>query len=91
MGVPGKNSVRLVIQSVSGGSSPRYRLILYPEPAGFHSPLLLHSRADLLRRLRAAVPGFAETSLLTESGETQVIFAETLELSDAQLATLFAV
>ena len=81
------NPVRLVVQWVSGKGC--YRVIVYPEPPGLRTPLTLSSRAELLQRLSAALPDFDESQLRAGNSATQIVFAETLQLSDAQLEKLF--
>ena len=61
-----------------------------PDRAGFRSPLTVSSRQELIRCLRSAIPGFDEPCLTTESGVTQIVFAATLTMTDAQLGALFA-
>jgi hypothetical protein len=87
----GENLVRLVIQSVceKGSVAPGYRVIIYPERNPFRGPLKFSSREQLLQRLGAAMPGFDTNHLRQAIGATQIIFAGTVELSDAQLAKLF--
>jgi hypothetical protein len=46
------------------------------------------SRDELLERLRAAMPGFDEIDLLGTSEATGILFAEAMELRDAQLSSL---
>jgi hypothetical protein len=41
-----------------------------------------------LERLRAAIPGFDEIYFLGTSEATGILFAEAMELSDAQLSSL---
>jgi hypothetical protein len=52
--------------------------------------LTVSARLELIRRLRSAIPDFDEPSLTTESGVTQIVFAATLTMTDAQLEALFA-
>jgi hypothetical protein len=46
------------------------------------------SRDELLERLRSAIHGFDEIHLLETSEATGILFAELVELSDAQLSSL---
>jgi hypothetical protein len=41
-----------------------------------------------LERLRAAIPGFDEIYLVGTSEATEILFAESMELSGAQLSSL---
>jgi hypothetical protein len=85
---PITNSVRLVIQRVRGGTKPHYRLAVYPGPKGAPLHVRFSSRDELLERLRVAMPGFNEICLLETSEATGILFAELVELSDAQLSSL---
>jgi hypothetical protein len=82
--------VRLVIQCLSkSGGTPVYRVILYPERKGFRTPLTFSSRDELLQRLKAAIPDFDPKQLREPQGSTRILLAETLELTDDQVAKLF--
>ena len=85
---PHTNSVRLVIQLVRDGTTPHYRVAVYPGPSGALLHMKFSSRDELLERLRAAMPGFDEIYLLGTSEATEILFAESMELSDAQLTSL---
>ena len=85
------NPIRLVVQSLPGRPTASYRIILYPSRAGLRTPLIVSSRQELIRRLRRAIPDFDERSLTTESGVTQIVFAATVTMTDAQLEALLAV
>lgn len=82
--------LRLVIQRVEEGSPPRsiYRLVAYPAPPGVSlKPAKFSSREKLVEQLRAALPGFDHTRLGTGLN-TQIVFAEDVELNSAQLLAL---
>lgn len=82
------NSVRLVIQLVRDGTKQHYRMAVYPGPSGAPLHVRVSSRDELLERLRVAMPGFDEIYLLETSEATGILFAELVELSDAQLSSL---
>ena len=88
MSSPQTNSVRLVIQRVQGDTTPHYRVAVYPGPRGTPLHARFSSRHELLERLCAAIPGFDEIYLLETSEATGILFAEAMELSDAQLSSL---
>ncbi len=85
------NSVRLVIQYVPdhGSSQANYVVTVYPGPRNspFQS-MKFPSREELAQRLRAAIPGFDEGQLLGTRDTPQIVFAETMQLSDAQILAL---
>jgi hypothetical protein len=86
----GDRQLRLVVQSVSANASaPVYRLIVYPEQKNFRGPLTFATREGLLRHLSAAIPGFDARQLREPNGSARILFAATVELSDAQIARLF--
>jgi hypothetical protein len=86
----GDRQFRLVVQSVSANTTaPVYRVILYPERERLRTPLTFSSRGELLQRLTSAIPDFDPEKLREPGGSTRILFAETLELTDAQLAKLF--
>ncbi len=90
MSSPRTYIVRLVIQRVEEGSPPRpiYRLVAYPAPPGMSlKPVKFSSREKLVEHLRAALPGFDHTRLGTALN-TQIVFAEDVELNNAQLVGL---
>jgi hypothetical protein len=88
MSSPHTNSVRLVIQLVQGGTKPHYRVAVYPGPSGAPLHVKFSSRDELLGRLRATIPGFDEICLVGTSEATEILFADSMELSDAQLSSL---
>ena len=81
-------SVRLVIQLVRDDTEPHYRVAVYPGPRGVPLHRKFSSRDELLKRLRAAIPDFDEKNLVGASEATQILFAQSMELSDAQLSSL---
>lgn len=85
----GGNIVRLVVQCVLVNRSAGYRIILYPKRQGFRTPVTFGSRPELMRRLAKAIPDFDEARVRSEGGSTEIVFAETMELSDDQLTKLF--
>ena len=56
---------------------------------GLSVPLTFSSREQLLQRLFAAIPDFDQKLLREGSGETHIIFAETVELTEGHIAELF--
>jgi hypothetical protein len=82
------NSVRLVIQLVQGGTKPHYRVAVYPGPSGAPLHVKFSSRGELLERLRVSIPGFDEIHLLGTSEATEILFADSMDLSDAHLSSL---
>ena len=88
MSSPHTNSVGLVIQLVQGSTKLHYRVAVYPGLSGAPLHVKISSRDELLERLRAAIPGFDEINLLGTSEATEILFAESMELSDAQLSSL---
>jgi hypothetical protein len=88
MSSPHTNSVRLVIQLVQGGTKPHYRVAVYPGPSGAPLHVRFSSRDELLERLRAAISGFDEAYLLGTGDASAILFAESMELTDAQLSSL---
>jgi hypothetical protein len=90
MPTSGENVVRMVVQYVTGNRTEGYRVILYPKRQGFRTPFTFGSRAELVHRLREAIPDFDESRVGSGSGSTEIIFAETMEVSDDQLKKLFA-
>jgi hypothetical protein len=88
MSSPITNSVRLVIQRVQDGTKPHYCVAAYPGPRGGPLHARFSSHHELLERLRAAIPGFDEKPLLETSEASEILFAELMELSDAQLTSL---
>ncbi len=85
------SSVRIVIQCVypHDFSLPMYVLAFYPGPKNLpcHSEKFL-SAEKLILRLKAAIPGFDETLVVHPPGTTEIIFAQTMKLSDAQREAL---
>jgi len=91
MPASGPDSIRLVIQRVSGVApgSVSYRMIAYPDRQGLRfKPSHLSSRAEILARLAEAIPAFDQKQVRPDSGATQVLFAANLDLTDAQLMKL---
>ena len=91
MPASGSDSIRLVIQRVSGAApgSVSYRMIAYPDRQGLRfKPAHLASRTEILARLAEAIPGFDQQQVRADSDATQVIFAVNLDLTDAQLMKL---
>jgi len=79
-----------VVQYQGSGQPEPYRVIVYPQRAGFRTPLTFASKEELAGRLSAVLPRFDATVLDGASGSSpQILFATTLELSDAELATLW--
>jgi hypothetical protein len=90
MSSPDRNAIRLVVQLVQDSSSPHpgYRVVAYPAPKGMKlRPATFSSRDQLLQSLRTALPDF-DPQILTPGNETQVLFAQELELTSAQLSIL---
>jgi hypothetical protein len=90
MSLPAIHRLRLVIQLVQVGEPRRsiYRLMAYPAPTGMSlRPATFSSREALGERLRTAIPGFEETRLGTGLN-TQIIFAEDIDLTNAQIGAL---
>jgi len=87
----GEKQLRLVIQSVPGSERlpSFYRLILYPEWKGARRPLVFVARDELLQRLAAVIPHFDCTRVGQPGSSTRIVFAETLALTEAQLARLY--
>lgn len=82
---------RLVIQYVGDQDSSHghYVALVYPGPK--NSPFQsarIPTREELMRRLRVAIPGFNEELLPKKEDGTQIVFADSMELSDAQLSGL---
>jgi hypothetical protein len=82
------NTVRLVVQRVPSDQSVSYRIIVYPALEGFKTPISVSSPGELMKRLSGIIPDFDERALAIEDKSPKIIFAETLELSDAQLGLL---
>jgi|HubBroStandDraft_6_1064221.scaffolds.fasta_scaffold47371_4 hypothetical protein len=84
------NSVRLVIQLVRDDPKlpPQYHVVAYPGPRGGTLNSRFSSRQELLERLRQTMPDFDEECLAGTSEVTQIVFAEFVELSSAQLSSL---
>lgn len=90
MSLPGTHRLRLVIQRVEVGYPPRstYRLVAYPPPPGVSlRPAIFHSREEVITCLEATLPGFDPARLGTGL-QTSIVFAEDIELNEAQLVTL---
>ncbi|HKS74574.1 MAG TPA: hypothetical protein VJQ82_15325 [Terriglobales bacterium] len=82
--------VRLVVQYLGKSQPQCYRVIVYPDPTGHRKPLVFASSAELANRLSAILPGFDKRALEPSSDSfPQIVLAETLELSGAQLAELW--
>ena len=81
------NSVRLVIQCVypQDSSLAQYILAFYPGPKNlpYHSERFFSSET-LILRLKGAIPGFDESLITQPPGTSEIIFAQTMNLSDAQ-------
>jgi hypothetical protein len=87
----GADSIRLVIQRVSGADTEAagYRMIAYPERKGLcFRAAHFSSRAEVLSQIKAAIAGFDEKLLRGEHEATQVVFAGHLDLTDLQLIRL---
>jgi hypothetical protein len=65
-----------------------YRVAVYPGPSGAPLNVKVLSCDELLKRLRATIPDFDEKHLLGTSEATQILFAESMELSDTQPSSL---
>ena len=91
--LPGERQLRLVIQSVAarGKASPQYRVVVYPEPMGFHGPLIFFSREELLTRLSSAMPEFDANLVREPGGEARIVFAGMVNMTDAQFGRLCGV
>jgi len=90
MSSPGAHRLRLVIQRVEEGYPPRstYRLLAHPAPSGVSLRLAkFHSREEVINCLQAALPEF-DPSRLGTGLQTQIVFAEDIELNEAQLLAL---
>jgi hypothetical protein len=86
----GETPVRLVVQYLGKGQPEPYRVIVYPDRAAFRTPRCFTTRDELIRRLRAILPRLDGAVLEPNSGiSPQIVFAESVELSDAQLAELW--
>ena len=88
---PGADSIRLVVQRVSGAlaGSVSYRMIAYPKRKGLRfRPILLATRAEVIARMKAAIPNFDDKLIRPESESTQVLFASTFALTNQQLIQL---
>ena len=85
------SSVRVVVQRLheDGAHSANYLLVLYPGPnkAPFHSEKF-SSREEVIQRLKAGIVGLDESQLSKPVPTAQIVFAETVRLSDAQLHVL---
>jgi hypothetical protein len=65
------------------------RIVVYPPPRKDAGPLIFPSRETLLQQLRAVIPRFNEDRILAvEPKSSQIVYAESLELSESQLAQL---
>ena len=63
--------------------------MVYPGPKNLpFQSAKFSSRKELLQRLQVAIPGFDEGLLLEACDTTQIVFAETMQLGDAQLLAL---
>jgi hypothetical protein len=82
------NTVRLVVQRVPSDQWVSYRIIVYPAREGFKTPISVSSPGELMKRLSGIIPDFDKRALAIEDKSPKIIFAETLELSDAQLGLL---
>jgi hypothetical protein len=88
---PPRQSVRLVIQFVRDLASAQssYRIVIYPAPQKSSGPLLFSSRETLVQQLRAVIPGFDGHQIQADEPTTsEIVFADTLELTESQLARL---
>jgi hypothetical protein len=85
-----RESLRLVVQHVRESSSSRssYRLIGYGDEHTYQ-PVNFDSLDDLLKGLKEALPGF-DVSRFSEGRQSgsSILFAEELELSEAQRSKL---
>jgi len=90
MSLPDTHRLRLVIQRVEEGFPPRstYRLLAYPAPSGVSlRPAKFQWREEVVNCLQAALPDF-DPSRLGTGLQTQIVFAEDIELNEAQLLAL---
>lgn len=87
----GESQVRLVIQlAPARGNVPlQYRVVIYPERANFHGPLVFSSREELLSRLLSAIPEFDRSLVRDSDGEGRILFAGMVDLADDQIARLY--
>ena len=85
-----RQSLRVVVQHIGESSCGRssYRLIGYSDAKTFE-PVEFESPDDLLKILKAALPDFDAASF-PKGGQpvTSILFADDVELSEAQLAVL---
>lgn len=90
MDVAGGSPVRLVVQYLGKSQPESYRVIVYPDRARFHRPLLFASRPELAHRLSKILPDF-DPKVLEPAGDSfpQIVLAESVQLSDSQLAELW--
>ena len=90
MDFAGESPARLGVQYLGNGQAESYRVIIYPEHARFREPLVFHSREELERRLSAVLPNF-DPGALKPAGDSfpHIVFAESVKLSEAQLADLW--
>jgi hypothetical protein len=89
MSPPDAPALRLVIQFIDRGKSPRYRMVAYPAREGLRlQPASVSSRPELLKRLALAIPSFNPTLLAVEDAPPQVIFSGWLAATDEQLIAL---
>ena len=85
-----RSTIRLIIQRVqdSRSSTPVYGLIAYPAPKGTTlQPANFSTRDSLLLRLQTALPDL-HPQFLPETLDTQIVFAQEVELTTAQLSIL---
>ena len=85
-----QHSLRLVVQHVCENSSGRssYRLVGYSDDQNYR-PVEFESLDELLKVLKAAMPGFDASSFSKERPPvSSILFADLMELSAAQLSAL---
>jgi hypothetical protein len=91
MGLGKDRRIRLVIQEIQepGSRHSQFRVIAYPRrPCMREDPAIFASRDELLKKLRDAIPGIDDRTLVAADSSTQIVFARELELTDDQLAQL---
>jgi hypothetical protein len=86
-----RQSLRLVIQRVRDdvARGPSYRIIAYSDQRAYR-PAQFDSLHLMLESIKAALPDFDASVISSEnvSQDRSILFADVLELSDAQLALL---
>jgi hypothetical protein len=81
--------LRLVIQRVQEGpKGPCYRIVAYPLPEGLSlRSAKFSSREQLVERLQAELVDI-DVNLLKTTADTQIVFAQDVQLNKAQLVAL---